>query len=260
MRAFPLSLAATLFLAGTLTAGDSCLPNAPCYSVEGIVNAASNLPDPLASFTWVTLRGTALSNVTRARTSEDVLPGFGGVDVLVNNARTLLCYVSPTQVTFLMPPGITTPEATIRVTRWSTVGPAIKLPLVDSSPALFQMDQDTVVAAHPDWTVVTTKSPAHGGEYAILYATGLGQFVQPLDDTEAPPMWANPIQRRPEFTLLLDGTPVEDRLVEYVGAAPLLIGLYQINLRLPETVNRNPEIRIGLGQRLSPPGLHLIVQ
>jgi uncharacterized protein (TIGR03437 family) len=224
------------------------------------VNAASNLPDPLASFTWVTLHGTALSNIARARTPEDVLPGFGGVDVLVNYVPALLCFVSPTQVTFLLPPGITTPEATIRVTRWGTAGPLVKLPLSDSSPALFQMDQNTVVAAHPDWTVVTAKSPAHGGEYAILYATGLGPFVQPLDDTEAPPKWANPIQRRPEFTLLLDGVPVEDRLVEYAGAAPLLIGLYQINLKLPEKVNKNPEIRIGLGQRLSPPGVHLIVQ
>jgi uncharacterized protein (TIGR03437 family) len=117
-----------------------------------------------------------------------------------------------------------------------------------------------VVAAHADWTVVTQDAPAEPEEIIILYATGLGQCERKMDDGDGPASSANPLRRRAEFKVLLDGVAVEDRLVEYVGVAPLFIGVYQINLRLPAGVGPDPEIRIALGERQSVPGLHLLVK
>ena len=45
------SILPALCLSATLLAGTDCKPNAPCYSTEGIVNAASNLARPLTPFT-----------------------------------------------------------------------------------------------------------------------------------------------------------------------------------------------------------------
>jgi len=38
------------------------------------------------------------------------------------------------------------------------------------------------------------------------------------------------------------------------------VGVYQIDLKLPANVGTNPEVRIALGTRLSPPGVVLPVE
>lgn len=249
-----------LCLTATLLANSDCKPNAPCYAAEGIVNAASNLPGPLAPMTWVSIYGTALSYNTRDRTHEDVLPGFAGVNVLVNARFALISYVSPLQVNVLLPYLPNAKQLIIQVVREAMAGPPVTIPLADCAPALFLQEAGTVIAAHSEnWTIVTPKAPARAGEVIILYATGLGPYVQPLNDAEIPTT-ADPIQRRPEFTVSLDDKPVEDRLIEYAGAAPLFIGVYQINLRLPAKIGTNPEIRIALGEQSSPTGVRLIAQ
>jgi uncharacterized protein (TIGR03437 family) len=249
-----------LFLVTTLLGDNDCKPNAPCYSAEGIVNAASNLPGPLASLTWVSIYGTSLSYNTRSRSSGDTDMGFGGVYVLVNNQFALLSYISPLQINFLLPYEINLQQATIQVVREGTAGPPVAVPLADCAPALFLQTVDTAIAAHSkDWTVVTPESPARAGEIIILYATGLGLFAQPLDYMEIP-VTADLIQRRADFTLWLDDQAVDDKLVEYVGAAPLFTGVYQINLHLPDQIRANPEVRISLGDKSSPTGIRLLAQ
>jgi uncharacterized protein (TIGR03437 family) len=252
-----------LCLLSTLLANPDCKPNAPCYSADGIVNAASNLPGPLAPLTWVSIYGTALSYNTRGRSSADSQPGFGGVNVLVNNRVTLLSYVSPLQINLLLPYTLNAKTAIVQVLREGTLGPAVTVSIADCAPALFLEDADTAVAAHADpkdsdcWTAVTPQSPARAGELIVLYATGLGPFLQPIDDSEIP-QTADPLLRRADFTILLNDKAVEDRLIEYAGAAPLFTGVYQINLRLPAAITANPEIRIALGDESSPTGIHLL--
>jgi uncharacterized protein (TIGR03437 family) len=236
----------------------ACKPQAPCYSDASIVNAASNLPG-IAAFTWVSLYGSNLSYTTRGRTEGDALPGIGGVNVLVNGQAAFMSYVSPLQVNFLMPMGLGLPHATVQIAREGMAGPAITVPLDDAAPALFQMDEKTAVAAHTDWTVVTRESPARAGQFVTVYATGLGQFEIPLDDLEIP-QTANPIRHRAEVKLLLNGEPVPDERVTYVGAAPYFIGVYQINIKLPDSLSEDPEIQVKLGDRISREGVHLIAR
>ena len=222
------------------------------------MNAASNLPGPLAAFTFASIYGERLAFTTHTRDGYDVVPGIGGVDVIVNGQLSVVSYVSPLQVNFLVPWGISPPKATFQLVREGTAGPAVELDMDDAAPALFQLDVINVVAAHAaTWEVVTAGLPARPGEYIILYATGLGPYVQPLDEAEIP-RTADPISRRGEFQLLLDGAPVADANVAYVGAAPLFIAVYQINLLVPALARPNPEIRIALGDFISPPNIHLL--
>jgi uncharacterized protein (TIGR03437 family) len=265
MRAL-LPFALLALASAPMPAADStCPPNNPCYFAAGIVNAASNQAGVLAPNTWVSIYGTNLATATCSRDAQGNLPCFGGVKVLIgqdtaNGEEALLSYVSPSQVNFLMP-WQRGNAVTVQLARDSLEGPAIRIALADYAPGLFLVDASTAVAVHPNWTVVTPASPAHAGEYVILYATGLGPFALSLDDEDnAVPMIADPITARKQFTILLDGKPVDDELIEYVGAAPLFIGDYQINLKLPASVGPNPEIRLSIGGSLSPAGIHLIVQ
>jgi uncharacterized protein (TIGR03437 family) len=68
------------------------------------------------------------------------------------------------------------------------------------------------------------------------------------------------ITRWQEFQVLLGGQPVEANRIAYVGVMPGFAGLYQINLRLPETLENDPEVRIGLAGQLSRTGLRLPVR
>jgi uncharacterized protein (TIGR03437 family) len=81
----------------------------------------------------------------------------------------------------------------------------------------------------------------------------------PVGDYEPPPT-AMLIERRSAFQLLLDGVPVDDRRVEYVGSVVNYWGLIQINLKLPVNAGSTPEIRLGLGTSTSRAGVHLMVQ
>jgi uncharacterized protein (TIGR03437 family) len=253
------SLAIALGLAPLVWAQRDCRPLAPCYSAEGIANSASGQVQALAPYTFATIYGDNLSNVERGRTSSDPLPGIGGVNVLVNGVQSMVFYVSARQVNFLVPATVRFGKATIQLTRDGQAGPAVQVELQDVAPALFQLDTLNAVGLRmPGYLVATPEYPAHPGEYVVLYATGLGDYAIPVGDYD-PPQQALPMQRRGELQVLLDGVAVEDSRIEYAGCVVGYWGLFQINLKLPEQVADNPEIRILVSGAMSPTGLHLPV-
>jgi uncharacterized protein (TIGR03437 family) len=239
----------------------ACNPNVPCYSAENVVSTASNLPGPLAPYTWIAMHGTNLSTSTLVRGTLDPRASLGGVRVTANSADALVTFVSPDTVIALLPPAnaIGGPKVTLRLTRNGAAGPAVTLDMNDCAPALFQLDPATVVAAHSDGSVVSAASPAHAGERVVLYAAGLGPYLSSTPFLETPDR-PNPILRRAELVVMLDGARVDDTLIRYAGAAVGVLGVYQIDLELPGDAGKDPEIRIQLGSQTSPAGLHLPVK
>lgn len=236
------------------------------YSAAGIVNAASNAVGPLAPYTIASLYGTGLAYSTRALTEKDIRSGLlptvlDGVRVLVENSPAPLYYVSPKQINFLIPynTGATFPtEITVVVTLDGRHGPFVRLPLRETSPALFQLDAQTPVATHSDWSLLNKDSPARPGEIIRLFATGLGRTQPPVAYPQLPHQPAR-ITKWQQFQVLLDGEPVEASGILYVGVTPGYAGLYQIDLRLPEKLGKDPELRISVAGELSPSGLRLPV-
>src|SRR5207302_8911426 len=97
------------------------------------------------------------------------------------------------------------------------------------------------------------------GDIVVLYATGLGETTPPVIYGQLPTAAASLKQIR-DFKVLLAGVAVDADAVAYAGIAPGFAGLYQINVRLPQSVTANPELRIGMGDALSRPDLRLPVQ
>lgn len=254
---------AALVSALPLVADDgACKIDTPCYSTASVVNSGSYTTGWLAPNTFASIFGLNLAHgtVNGLAGPQDRTGQLGGVRVLVNSQPTFISYVSPNQVNFVVPVTATGDTVTVQLVRESLAGPAVTLTMHDSAPALFQQDATTAAAAHLDrnWAPVTQQSPAHAGEWIALYATGLGPYKMSLLDFYVP-IVVDPIARLAEFQLLLNGQAVDPKLIPYVGAA-IAIGVFQINLQLPAWVGPNPEIRIALGDRISPPGLSLPVQ
>lgn len=237
---------------------------APVYSTASIVNAASNVVGELAPYTFATIYGTGLSYSTRAMAPEDIGSGrlpieLGGVRVLIDSIPAVIYYVSPGQINLLIPSLLLPPQAELNVVLDGKTGPAIKITLLEVAPALFQWEGNTVVATRSDWTPITAAAPARAGEWVILFATGLGE-TEPSVVWGQTPQTAAQLKRLGEFRVLLAGAAVEAGRISYAGAAPGFAGLYQINLKLPEGLGNDPEIRIALGSQLSPAGLRLPVR
>ena len=240
--------------------------DAPFYTADSIVNSADGQPGPLAPTSIATIYGTGLAFVTRTLSGDDVrsgllptvLPGTG-VTVSVGSLAANVFYVSPTQINFLVPSSLRPGPTTVRVTLNGILGPAIAMQLADESPALFQLDPQTVIAVRLDGSLITQDVPAKPNDIVVLYATGLGQTV-PAAIYSTIMTGAAPILNLPEFAVLLDGAAVDRGMVLYAGAAPGFAGLYQINLLLPPGTGVNPQIQIGVGSALSPANLTLPVK
>jgi uncharacterized protein (TIGR03437 family) len=247
-----------LLLAGTLQA-------APSYSAAGIVNAADNLAGPLAPNTIATIYGTGLAYGTKWLTADDirsgvlptVLPGTG-VRILVGGVLANLYYVSPLQINFLVPPNLLPGGSDLQVVIDGLSGPVIPIQLAAAAPALFQLDAQNAVTTRDDGSAITPDKPVKPGDIVILYATGLGQTVPPVQYCELP-THAAPLKQLADLRIVFDGIAIDAINIAYAGVAPGFAGLNQINIKLPAAIGSNPEIRIGFGDQLSKPGLKLPV-
>jgi len=252
-------LLAGLAAGGTLRAEATGSRQAPAYSAATIVNAASNVAGALAPNTVGTIYGTNLSYETGTASGNAVHTELAGVGVTVGGVRAALYYVSPGQVNLVIPSMLRGPEAELVLTLEGKAGPVVKIPLQEAAPALFQWGEKTVVATRPDWTPITGAAPVRPGEWVILFATGLGETVPETVWGQRPP-GAAPLRRLSEFRVMLGGAVLESDRISYAGVAPGFPGLYQINLKLPEQLPDDPEIRIALGAQISPAGLRLPVR
>jgi uncharacterized protein (TIGR03437 family) len=257
-----LYLLAGLVLAPAVQAESGRL--APSYSAASIVNSASNMPGALAPYTIASLYGSDLAYTTRAISGEDIRGGrlpteLAGVRVYLGGFAAALYFVSPGQINLLVPTLLRGKEVELQVTLDSRAGPPVNIQLLDAAPALFQADSRMVVAVRADWSAVTEEAPLLPGEDVILFATGLGATTPDVDYPQTP-RGAAPIKRLAEFRVLLDGVAVDSGRIAYAGIAPGFAGLYQINLKLPESLADDPEVRIALGNQISPEGLRLPVR
>ncbi|MDQ6665025.1 MAG: hypothetical protein M3Z23_11595 [Acidobacteriota bacterium] len=233
---------------------------APSYNIASIVNSATNGPGALAPNTIATIYGTNLSFNTRAIASSDLSAGvlprvLGGVQVSVGGIQANLYFVSPHQINFLIPSILRPGNAVVYVAREGVAGPPVTIMLLDVAPGLFELNPETIVSTHADGSVVTNGAPATGGEVVVLYAVGLGHTLpDSLQGQIAGGPW--PIAHT-DLRVLVSGEAVDPTRILYAGATPGFAGLYQINVRLPDRLAPDPEVRIALEDQTSKAALRI---
>jgi uncharacterized protein (TIGR03437 family) len=242
---------------------------APNYTAASIVNAADNLSGVLAPNTIGTIYGTNLAYGTAGLTPSDVqggvLPivlGDSETQVFFSNYAADLYYVSPTQINFLVPPMMLPGPVSFRLVIDGLMGKTIQLTLAGAAPGLFAMVPKNgvtyAIATLVDGALLTASSPAKPGDIVVLWATGLGITTPPAVYGQLPTA-AAPLAAGANLEVLLNGVAVDSSAIGYAGVAPGFAGLYQINLTLPKSTGKNPEIRLRLDGASSIPGVHLPV-
>jgi len=121
------------------------------------------------------------------------------------------------------------------------------------SPAFFMFSNSRSIAAqHADGSLLADPSvmrgatPAKPGEWVVLYGTGFGPTEPVYQAGEIPGGLA---RLRDPFTISIGGIALRPEDIYYAGLSPGSIsGLYQFNVRVPETVPDGDvpvEVRIG---------------
>ncbi len=168
-------------------------------------------------------------------------PGLDGVTVTVNSMPAAVYYVSPTQLNFIVPSGLSSGAATVVVSNGGTAAAAFTADsTAQASPSFFVYGATSpyyVSAYHANYTLVGDPAVQPGstkalpGEEIFLYATGLAQapgntIITPSEFSSTP------------VTVTAGSTPLTVAAGTDGKLAPYLIeaGLFQVNVILPTTI------------------------
>lgn len=214
----------------------------------GITNAASFAPitTSVAPGELITLYGSGLATGTQTMQGGQAFPtSLEGVQVLVNGSPAPIYYVSPTQISAILPYNLASSLiASIQVNNNGTNSNPITLFVTDAIPGVFSQTQNGLglaAALHAaTGQLVTPSNPAVPGEYLSVYLTGLGTVTPPVNDGALGPSstlsYADVFNEN-AFAVQFDDFNNQAFVqgnVTFAGLAPGLAGLYQINVQVPK--------------------------
>jgi uncharacterized protein (TIGR03437 family) len=199
----------------------------PALAPGSVVNAAS-FTNALAPGELISIFGTALSTSSASASATPLPTDLGGATVTLNGGSIPLVYASPGQINAQLPMGFKG-TGTLRVT--TTTGFAeTQVSVSDAAPAIFNSG-----VLHADYTPVTASNPAHDGEALIVFLTGLGNVTPSVGSGQPAP--ASPFaQVIAPVQVQIGGTTVSPA---FAGLAPGFVGLYQLNLAVPNLPTQN---------------------
>lgn len=184
--------------------------------------AAPEREGPVAPDSIVSVFGANLAaSITQASTLP--LPGrLADTQVLINGGLAGLYFVSPAQVNVYVPANIRPGVATLEVLRSGKRSAARRVDIAGTAPALFTRGGRGAILHGATFAPVTPEEPASRGEIVSLFGTGLG-----VGGAAA---------------VMFDGLAA---LPEYIGPAPGLLGVFQVNVRVPAGV-RTGTVAVGV--------------
>jgi len=168
---------------------------------------------------------------------------LNGVQILFNGSAVPLFYAGPNQINFQVPmaaPQSGTADLQVIETATGRVLGDTTAMMTETVPGLFTQTGDgigTAVALNQDNTLNTAANPAVQGSIITLFGTGQG-FI-----AGAPPdgnISNSQLQTARGPTVIIGTAAVPSANITYAGLAPTLVGVWQINVMIPDTVITTP--------------------
>jgi uncharacterized protein (TIGR03437 family) len=233
-------------------------------SIAAVVSAASNQTGAVAPGEMLVLYGSGLGPsgpaVSAAYGSNGMLPlSVAGTSVYFNGVPGRVFYSSATQVSAIVPFGVSSGNLAIYVSYQGQTSAPATVTVAAAAPALFTMDYSgkgqAVAVNVSDSSLNGAAHPAKAGAFVLLYATGLGQTnpggVDGLLDSPPYPLPVLPV------TATIGG---KTATVQYAGGAQSLVaGIFQINLQIPSGLTPGANaVVLAAGGVSSPAGVTIV--
>jgi uncharacterized protein (TIGR03437 family) len=230
--------------------------------ITGVVNGASFLTG-IASGSWATVVGTNLASSTAIAGPSDFNGNSLGTElqdtlVTVDGLPAFMYYVSPNQLNIIVPDDSATGAVNVQVITAAGVSNMFAAAKLTLAPALFLFSTIYPAAVHADGTylgppnlipTVTTR-PAKPNETILLFGTGFGP--------------TNPVV--PAGDLTPNTAPLQMAVTATVGGLPaqvegwlIAVGLYQLNLTVPNLPDGDASLVINLGGNTTQAGMLLSI-
>ncbi len=243
--------------AGSLFIADSANRIAIHFPGLTATNAASGLPR-LAPGMYATLRpvrDASFGEETAVFTEKDFPPmtrELGDVQVLLDEQPVPLHYVSPQQINAYLPMSApTSGTVELQVVRASSgqilASSTVRMDV--ASPGLFTVNGSgtgQVAALNEDGSLNSASNPIPRGRVIQLFGTGQG-FVPGAPPDGEPAAGQARTESLPR--VLIGAAFVADSDVLYSGLAPGAVGLWQINVRVPERTAPGAAVQVVILQR-----------
>lgn len=237
-------------------------PVAVTVQTAEVVNAASLLPGPVAPGQIVSIFAPGIGPEqplgARLNGSGILETLLGAIEVLWDGKPSPLLYVSRdhinAQVSYAV---VALKETQLEVRSQGALRLSMLLPVAESAPALFTLPGGHAAAINEDGTLNSPNNPAPRGSVVTLFATGEGQ-TEPAGQDGRP---AAPPFPRPKLpvSLTIGVHPAE---ILFAGSAPGLVGVLQINARVPGGFAASGilPVELTVGSNRSQPGVTLAVR
>jgi uncharacterized protein (TIGR03437 family) len=233
-----------------ITVGQQGPLQGPIVRSKGVVNAASlELGAPVAPGALITIFGDRLATETSLYTGTMYNLSLAGTSVYLAGQSLPLAYVSDHQINAIVPfelPSNTTHQLIVARSDGglSTPEPVTVAP---AAPAMFQLDATgraaVIVTRASGIFVADPQHPAAPGDYISIYATGLGPVDHPID-VAGPAPGAEPFPRTTgQVNAFVNGKKAD---LSFAGLAPFLVGLYQVNARIPDDADVGDDVPLTL--------------
>jgi uncharacterized protein (TIGR03437 family) len=211
-------------------AGPSGPIGGPEISATSLVNAATFQQRALAPGSLLTLFGLDL---------DGAVVQFGGITAPI-------LYASSSQMNLQVPWELQgMPSATVTVTGNSIISQLQSVAIGQADPGIFSLgvpQGGQGAIENVAGSIVDAASPAHAGDYLLVFATGLGAVTTTPPTGAAAP--SNPLSRLIVYpTATVGGVPAP---VSFAGLAPGYVGLYQVNVQVPPGVTAGDAVPVVL--------------
>ena len=204
---------------------------------EGVLNAASLLPGPIAPGEIITLIGSSIGPTTAVQNQTGTIGNtLGGTRLLLNGIASPLLYVSTGQINAVVSYAVSGTSATLVVENQGQKRAELTVPVTTVSPAIFTQNASGSgpgAILNQDSSVNTPLNPASRGSVVSLFAMGAGQTDPPGQDAQIADTNTLAKSILP-VSVQVGGAAAE---ILYAGPSPGQISnLLQVNFRLPNSI------------------------
>jgi uncharacterized protein (TIGR03437 family) len=246
------------------------LAGPPVIVPQTVVSTASLKGGAVSPGETVSVYGANLGPATPVSAGSGNLPtSLAGTTVLFNGTTVPIFSVSNQMVNIQTPTDLS-PGATANIQVMSTFGASgtVSLPVVPAMPGVFTyesggggqaraINQDGSINGNGSATPSGTDKPAAAGTIIQLFATGLGALDPSISTGTPSPSSPLSVATLP-ITATIAGLPA---VVTYAGAAPTLIGIYQVNVRIPANAPKGAAgLVLNAGGNVSQDGVTIAIQ
>ncbi len=222
---------------------------------NGVTNLANYLPT-LAPGSLASIFGRNLAS--KAGVDSGTRPTIlGGACVTLNNVPLPLLMTSDSQINVQIPPTLAAGRYPLVVRSIDRKASSLQSTLTISkvAPVVFMDDKNNAAIYHSDGRLVTRDNPAKRDEALSMLATGMGA-TKGGRVTAGEPSPSNPLAVTGTVNVYF-GSPQykqSEMIVEWSGLVPGLIGVYQVNIRVPgfHSTGKALPVTIRAGGVLSP--------